>query len=605
MVQIYPTSKYGSFYSIIIGAGGIISDGPIIIDVNSTEALLVRKNADGGDVFAVNTNAENILLNDLGTLKATSSKGLIVTGATLTTSGTDDVGLEVNQTLNASGPSGSDVYRGIKYNLTATDASGWDEIYLFDLQINGLTNFRVNTAGDLELTGNIEIESDNYIVFDGGQAFTGWNTDQTNPALITAVSNSNSWILATNSNISNNRDLGLANQTDPSLVITSATGWDSATDEYLLLAYNTLNFGAGNVTMTHTTDTLAIGGTSIKSLNLNTNGLWVGGTPNVTTGILLSLQASATNCDFLAETYSNTASNEPRFRFFRARGTPGAGALPTQDGDSLFSITALGYANGAFRSSAIIFVAQQGAVSGNNVPSRLVMGTVNASSGFTRAFEIDSNQNVGIGVLLESVDRRLHVQQSDSSTNTVTYVQRLTHISSGTVAASFGVGTEFELENASNTNRIAATQEVSWINATNNSEDAAYILKLMIAGAAATEKLRLDPIDGLKITTLRFQEADGGSIASANDLTLNNNGNKFTITGTTQINAITIANWQSGSEIVLKFSGALTVKHNTAGGAGTAPLLLAGSVDLITAANTILKIYYDGTNWQEIARKVA
>ena len=34
-------------------------------------------------------------------------------------------------------------------------------------------------------------------------------------------------------------------------------------------------------------------------------------------------------------------------------------------------------------------------------------------------------------------------------------------------------------------------------------------------------------------------------------------------------------------------------------------MLLAGSVDLVAAANTVLTLMYDGTNWQEVSRKVA
>lgn len=56
---------------------------------------------------------------------------------------------------------------------------------------------------------------------------------------------------------------------------------------------------------------------------------------------------------------------------------------------------------------------------------------------------------------------------------------------------------------------------------------------------------------------------------------------------------------------IFDFSGTPTVKHDTAGGAGTATLLLSGSVDLTAAANTVLTLVYDGTNWQEVSRKVA
>ncbi|MCF7843899.1 hypothetical protein K9M47_03300, partial [Candidatus Gracilibacteria bacterium] len=87
---------------------------------------------------------------------------------------------------------------------------------------------------------------------------------------------------------------------------------------------------------------------------------------------------------------------------------------------------------------------------------------------------------VGIGT--DTPDRLLHAEVSDAVTNAVTYAQRLSHITSGTVAASFGTGTEYELENASNTNRVAGTQEITWSDATDATEDATYTLKLIKAG---------------------------------------------------------------------------------------------------------------------------
>lgn len=95
-----------------------------------------------------------------------------------------------------------------------------------------------------------------------------------------------------------------------------------------------------------------------------------------------------------------------------------------------------------------------------------------------------------------------------------------------------------------------------------------------------------------------------GTAVAANDLVVGPSGAAFIVSGNTQIKAITTTNWSPGSAIVLVFSGAPTVKHNTAGSAGTAKLLLAGSVDLVAAANTVLSLLFDGSVWQETARKV-
>lgn len=100
-------------------------------------------------------------------------------------------------------------------------------------------------------------------------------------------------------------------------------------------------------------------------------------------------------------------------------------------------------------------------------------------------------------------------------------------------------------------------------------------------------------------------EPDTALIASANNLTLGL-GNVNIVSGDTQINAITTSGWQAGSSpVYLVFSGAPLVKNNTAGGAGTATIILAGATDFQAAAGDVLGILYDGTNWRETNRALA
>lgn len=133
--------------------------------------------------------------------------------------------------------------------------------------------------------------------------------------------------------------------------------------------------------------------------------------------------------------------------------------------------------------------------------------------------------------------------------------------------------------------------------------------QIIFASAAnvvtGSNNLTWDNSNRLFTVSGRIRSSKGANVASANDLTLGNDGNAFTITGTTTINGIASANWASGNVIYLLFSGALTLKHNTAAGAGFASLKLAGSADLTTAADTLISLMYDGTVWQEISRKVA
>ena len=103
----------------------------------------------------------------------------------------------------------------------------------------------------------------------------------------------------------------------------------------------------------------------------------------------------------------------------------------------------------------------------------------------------------------------------------------------------------------------------------------------------------------------RVLQTKGTDVASANDMTLGA-GNLFAVTGTTEIRGIATAGWTAGSEATLIFASTPTVKHNyTTPGAGFAKIKLSGSADLVAAADTVLTLVYDGTCWQEKARKVA
>jgi hypothetical protein len=112
-----------------------------------------------------------------------------------------------------------------------------------------------------------------------------------------------------------------------------------------------------------------------------------------------------------------------------------------------------------------------------------------------------------------------------------------------------------------------------------------------------------DVFSTLNENDTRVQGLKGSDVASANDTTLSS-GNYFDITGTTQINAIAVSGWQAGSEVTLQFDSTPTVKHNTAGSAGFASILLAGAVDFVAGTNDTLTLVYDGTTWREKCRTV-
>ena len=75
---------------------------------------------------------------------------------------------------------------------------------------------------------------------------------------------------------------------------------------------------------------------------------------------------------------------------------------------------------------------------------------------------------------------------TDAATNTVSYPWRLTHISSGAVAAGFGAGSEVELETATDgTNHLASIIETTWETATAGAEDSIWNL-FTVVGSAVT-----------------------------------------------------------------------------------------------------------------------
>jgi hypothetical protein len=106
----------------------------------------------------------------------------------------------------------------------------------------------------------------------------------------------------------------------------------------------------------------------------------------------------------------------------------------------------------------------------------------------------------------------------------------------------------------------------------------------------------------------RVEQAQGASVASANNLALGADGNSFEITGTTQINLITNTNWQNGSIIRLLFTSTPVVKNGQATSGANITIKLAGGVDFSATADDILTLELctiGGTvAWREVSRSV-
>lgn len=88
----------------------------------------------------------------------------------------------------------------------------------------------------------------------------------------------------------------------------------------------------------------------------------------------------------------------------------------------------------------------------------------------------------------------------------------------------------------------------------------------------------------------------GAAVASANSLTLGNDGDYYQVAGATQINLLDKTGWVGGDRITFKFNSTPTVKHNQAASGNFRPILLVGAADFVATANDTLSIVYDATD---------
>jgi len=107
------------------------------------------------DAAAGHLLAQTDATYDIGASGANRPRRLYL-GDTYASGGTDDRTLDIAATLNDSGAAGgSDVFRALKVNITETDTTGWDSVYLADFQVGGTSKFSVSNAGVLTTAGAI------------------------------------------------------------------------------------------------------------------------------------------------------------------------------------------------------------------------------------------------------------------------------------------------------------------------------------------------------------------------------------------------------------------------------------------------------------------
>lgn len=195
-----------------------------------------------------------------------------------------------------------------------------------------------------------------------------------------------------------------------------------------------------------------------------------------------------------------------------------------------------------------------------------------------------------------------------AGTNTINYNLTHTYTSTGTPAAGIGVGERYQVETAAGNNEYGAIIDVVTTDVTSTSEDFDYVIKLMAAGAAASEALRVNSLKSLVLSgrSLEKQGADVASVAGA--IALGTDGNSFEITGTNAITLISNLNWQNGAVITLIFTSTATLTDGTANSGTDIGLELAGNTNFVASAGatwTGRLLELGGTQrWYEISRSV-
>lgn len=112
--------------------------------------------------------------------------------------------------------------------------------------------------------------------------------------------------------------------------------------------------------------------------------------------------------------------------------------------------------------------------------------------------------------------------------------------------------------------------------------------------AIAASKLNLATVaQPVQMSAARLGMAQGAAVVSATALTLGTDGNVFHVTGTTTITSITVLS--APALIVLIFDGILTLTDGN-------NIKIAGN--FVTTADDSITLWFDGTNYWEMARAV-
>ncbi len=148
-----------------------------------------------------------------------------------------------------------------------------------------------------------------------------------------------------------------------------------------------------------------------------------------------------------------------------------------------------------------------------------VAGYFSASGGTNNYGLIVAAGNVGIGTSTPTVT--LHNITTDAATATTTIGETVGHNSSGTPAASFGVGTKYTLESSTTADQDASQISTIWTTATHASRTSALTFSTVTSAAALAETMRITNGQvGINTTSI----TSGSTLDTKGHIALSNGG---------------------------------------------------------------------------------
>lgn len=184
--------------------------------------------------------------------------------------------------------------------------------------------------------------------------------------------------------------------------------------------------------------------------------IWVEKAGDTMTGPLVIDPPSGTTAGILAIDVPSSSTTTYAFKISRG----GADILSLRD-------------DGYFLSQQDLSFGAEFGITGNSNGARITFGTGGVSNGNTTITAASSGTVKDINIVLSNL---MNVSRADAVTNTVTVIQTLQHTSSGTPAAGFGAGLNFQLESTTTNDQNAAALDGIWDEATHASRKGAFVL---------------------------------------------------------------------------------------------------------------------------------